>query len=460
MVPDSISAEQLAARLSAHVGGGNVLTDPGMTASYERDWTGRFGGAAMLVVRPGSTAEVSEVMRECSEAGVAVVPQGGNTGLVGGGVPRAGEVVVSLTRLGDLGPVDEASAQLTAGAGVTLEAVQAKAAAAGLELGVDLAARQSATIGGMIATNAGGIHVLRYGAMRAQVLGIEAVMADGSIISHLQGLVKDNTGYDLAGLITGSEGTLAVVTAARLRLVPRLMHRVVALVGLADIDAAVHLAAALRRGLASLHALELVGSEALALVREHTGMGNPLGQQWPYMLLVECALQKERDDLVDELAEIVAAAGADQDVAVATDSSGCAMLWAYRERVTEAVSAAGVPHKLDVTLPPTQLSPFVAALRERLGGMAGPLRTAVFGHLGDGNLHVNILGAAPDDYGLDDTVLRLVAAHGGSISSEHGIGVAKAPWMKLARSPAEMAAMAAIRHALDPAGMLNPGVLF
>src|SRR4051794_4168329 len=207
-------------RLDAIVGAAHVLDDAEVCASYGRDCTGRFGGAAALVVRPGSTREVAEVMAACHAAGMPVVPQGGNTGLVGGGVPRGGEIVLSLTRLDALGPVDPVAAQVTAGAGVTLERLQHGAAAAGFAFGVDHGARSGATVGGMVATNAGGAQVLRHGAMRAQVMGLEAVLPDGRVVRRLAGLLKDNAGYDLGQLLVGSEGTLAVVTAARLRLLP------------------------------------------------------------------------------------------------------------------------------------------------------------------------------------------------------------------------------------------------
>ncbi|HEY3144636.1 MAG TPA: FAD-binding oxidoreductase, partial [Acidimicrobiales bacterium] len=225
------------------VGASQVLTDPDRTASYAVDWTRRFVGAAdTVVVRPGGVAEVAALVRAARSHGVALVPQGGNTGLVGGGVPLAGEVVVSLRRLDRLEPVDPLARQVTAGAGVTLATLQAAAHAVGLDFGVDLAARESATIGGMVATNAGGLHVLRYGAMRAQVLGVEAVLGTGAVVSRLAGLVKDNTGYDLAQLLCGSEGTLGIVTAARLRLVAPPRAVVTALVAARDVAAVVDLA--------------------------------------------------------------------------------------------------------------------------------------------------------------------------------------------------------------------------
>ena len=248
----SISAVDLVARLTEIVGNTHCLTDPDLRASYETDWTRRWSGRALAVVRPGSTDEVAAVLRACADAGVGVVPQGGNTGLVGGSVPRDGEVVLSLKRLDAVEDVDADAGEMTVGAGVTLVAAQAAARTAGWEVGVDFGARDTATIGGMVATNAGGVNVLRHGPMRRQVGGFEAVLADGTILRRLPGMPKDNTGYDIGGLLAGSEGTLAVITRVRLRLVPRLARRAVGIVGFDDTASAVAAVGGLRRDLGSL----------------------------------------------------------------------------------------------------------------------------------------------------------------------------------------------------------------
>jgi FAD/FMN-containing dehydrogenase len=437
--------------LAAVVGDDHVLAERDLVAGFERDWTGRFGGEARLVVRPAGTEEVAGVLDACREAGAAVVPQGGNTGLVGGGVPRGGEVVVSLTRLDGLDPVDALAAQVTAGAGVTLEALQHHARAADLAFAVDYGARSAATVGGMVATNAGGVHVVRYGTMRAQVVGLEAVLADGSVVSRLTGLIKDNAGYDLPSLLVGSEGTLGVVTRARLRLVPRLPERATALFAVDDAAAALDLFAALRRRVGSLEAVELLFHEGLELVEQEGFGSSPFADAHPAYVLVECAA---RSDPMDELAAAVEALEV-RDVAVASDSVQRAALWALREGLSEAINQRGVPHKLDVSVPLSTLPAFVDELRARI--TEGEL--VLFGHVGDGNLHVNVLGLDPGDDAVDRAVLELVAEHGGSISAEHGIGVAKARWLSLTRSEAEIAAMRAIKRALDPDGILNPGVL-
>ena len=458
--------------LTGIVGAAHVLYDPELTAGYSIDWTRRFAGATPLVIRPGDTAETAAVMGALAAARVPVVPQGGNTGLVGGSVPLAGEAVLSTRRLNVCEPVDELASQVTLGAGVTLAEAHAHVAASGLSVGVDLAARDSATIGGMVATNAGGINVLRYGAMRAQVVGIEAVLADGTVVSHLAGLEKDNTGYDLGALMAGSEGTLGIITRVRLRLHPTQPERATALLAFNTAADAVSAAAALRRSVASLHALEAVFEGAMEVVSRHLGVAPPVGRlggdshrsppvgdsggAW---LIAEAAARTDPSDelgaAVEELAGLVV------DAAVALDPAARQRLWAFRENVTEAISAAGIPHKLDVTLPAARLAEFADGVPDVVRAADPDAQPLLFGHLGDGNVHVNVLGPAGTEpaESVDDAVLRYVASLGGSISAEHGIGTAKLSQLHLNRSPAELAAFSAIKRALDPDGILNPNVL-
>lgn len=438
------------------VGDSHVLTDPEVTASYALDWTGRFRGVAPAVVRPGSTAEVAEVVARCRRHGLALVPQGGNTGLVGGGVPLHGEVVLSLRRLDRVEEVDGVAGQLTAGAGAPVAGVQRAAADAGWAYGVDLASRDSATVGGGVATNAGGLRVLRYGDTRAQLLGVEAVLGTGAVVSHLGGLVKDNTGYHLPSLFCGSEGTLAVVTAARLRLVPPAPCRVAALLAFDDSAAAVVAAGLLRRWVATLSAAELMLGPGMDLVCRTADLPAPFASPHPAYLFVEAAAAS---DPLDELSSAVGSLAGALEVAVATDPPRIAALWRYREAHPEAVNALGAPHKLDVTLPAPALAPFVARAPRVVAEVAPEARTWLWGHVGDGNIHVNVTGVAPDDERVDEAVLREAAAAGGSISAEHGIGTAKRRWLDLARSANEIAAFRAIKRALDPDGVLNPHVL-
>jgi FAD/FMN-containing dehydrogenase len=443
------------ADLQSIVGGAHVLTDPSTVASYVVDWTGRFAGSTSAVVRPGSTAEVAAVVRWCAANGVAVVPQGGNTGLVGGSVPLDHEIVLSLRRLDSVSGIDEVTGQLTAEAGVTIAAVQRTARAVDWDYGVDWSARDTATVGGSVATNAGGSKVARYGDTRAQVLGVEAVLGDGSVVSHLDGLVKDNTGYHLPSLLCGSEGTLGVVTAARLRLVPRFDQRVVALMGFSDVEGALAACGVLRRSLPSLEAAELFLADGLELVCSTFDLVKPLASPAAAYLVIECA---DRVDPSNALASVVEDVGA-VDVAVAGSSQQRAALWRYREAHTEAINVIGPPHKLDVTLPANALADFVVTVRARVVAVVPNARVWLFGHAADGNLHVNVTGVDPADERVDEAVLTLVAEQGGSISAEHGIGTAKKRWLHLSRSAEEIAAMRAIKRALDPAGILNPNVL-
>jgi len=451
-----VTSAALLDELRATVGPEHVLTDGDLTASYETDWTGRFTGRAACVVRPRTTHEVAAVLRACSAAGQQVVVQGGNTGLVGGGVPGGGEVLLSLLRLNEIGEIDLAAGQVTVGAGVTLASLQARARSLDLDVGVDLAARDSATVGGLVATNAGGIRVLRYGSMREQVVGAEVVLADGSVLTRLAGLAKDGTGYDLVALLVGSEGTLGVVTQVRLRLVPRLRHRCVALLAMADTAAAVALLPGLRERLPALTAAELFFSSGLDLVRAYVGLAAPFSAPYPAYLLLECA---DRSDPTERLVEAVGAADGLLDATVSTDAASQRALWAYRESHTEAIGAQGVPVKLDVSVPTGRLAELVDRLPDTVAGVCPPARLIVFGHVNEGNLHVNVLETGELAEQVTDAVLRLVAGLHGSISSEHGVGRAKLAWLGLSRSATEIAAMTAVKRALDPLGILSPGVL-
>lgn len=440
------------------VGQRNCLVDPALRASYETDWTRRWAGNALAVVRPGSTEEVAAVLRACADAGVGVVPQGGNTGLVGGSVPTDGEVVLSTLRLNAIEDLDADAGEVSVGAGATLAAVQEVVRAAGWDVGVDLGARDSATIGGMVATNAGGMNVLRHGSMRRQLLGFEAVLADGTILRRLPGMLKDNTGYDLGGLLAGSEGTLAVITRVRLRLVPPLAHRAVAVIGFGDASSAVAAAGRLRRELASVLALELFSDAGLELVMRHAGVSAPFAARRPVYLLVEAG--SDAADPTDELLAALEAIGADDEsAAVASDPGGRHRLWQLRERHTEAVNAEGVPHKLDVSVPAARYAELVDGAAGAVAAVDPAARTICYGHVGDGNVHVNVLGPAPDDERVDDAVLELVLELGGSISAEHGIGRAKVGWLERDRGSEAVAAMRALKAAWDPRGTLNPGVL-
>ena len=360
------------------------------------------------------------------------------------------------TRLTELGPVSRASRQVTAGAGVTLAGLTAHARAAGLDFGVDLAARDSATVGGMVATNAGGIRVIRYGSMREQVAGVEAALLDGRVISRLGGLAKDSTGYDIGHLLAGSEGTLAVITRLRLRLVTAEPERSVAMIAVRDTAEAVELLAALRAALPGISAAELCFGPGLALTARFLGIGLPLEGSGGAYVLVEVAGES---DPLDELLAVLEKCDQVLDATVASTGADRSRLWALREGHAEAINAVGVPLKLDVSVPMDRLAELVEQLPAAVATIEPAARVVTFGHLAEANLHVNVLGATGNAEAVTSNVLTLVATLGGSISSEHGVGRAKASWLRLSRSPAEIDVMRSIKAAFDPFGLLNPGVL-
>ena len=412
------------------VGPDQVLTEPDMVAGYVRDWTGRWVGETAAVARPGSLTQVQEVMRICGDAGIAVVPQGGNTGLVGGSVPHHGEVLLSLLRLDWIEQVDHTGAAVTAGAGATIAAVDRNARQAGLSYGVDLASRNSATVGGTIATNAGGMKVVAHGDTRRQVLGLEVVWADGTTSARLTGPSKQSLGPDPMQLLVGSEGTLGVITAARLRLVPfETGERFVTLVGLESLSEGLGY---LRPGVT---ALEFFDRACLGLVEQHRGLPRPLPIDAPFYVLVEAA----------QLPDLPGTAVAVVD----------ARLWTYRESITETINQQGVPCKLDVAVPLTRIDEFTS----RVGSLVVDGRIYLFGHLAEGNFHVNVVGSS-DPERVVDVVLGLVTELGGSVASEHGIGVAKGAWWRRATDPATLTAIRSIKAALDPNDILNPSVFW
>ncbi len=434
--------------LRAIVGAPQVLTGA-QTAGYSVDWTGRFRGEAAAVVRPADTEQVAAVLRLCTDAGVPVVPQGGNTGLVGGGVPLHGELVLSLTRLNRLGPVDADSRQVTAGAGVTL--AQAAAAGPELDLGIRIGSQDSATVGGAIATNAGGTRVLRHGPMRAQLRGVEAVLADGGVVEHLSGPVKDNTGYDYGSLLAGSEGTLAVLTRARLQLVPRAAQLCTVLAGLSG-PAEVHdLAQRAVREVPGLLSAEYFTQTGLDILTSRAGLARPLPGPAPAYLLLEADGPAAFADLAELTGEAM--------VAVGETAAERSRLWACRDRLPEAAAFFGTPIKLDVSVPAAQWVRLATSAAQLVAAADPAALVVTFGHVADGNVHINIVPSGPADGRHEDAVLSFVAGLGGSISAEHGIGALRAPWLGLARSPAEQDLFARIRSALDPAGTLNPHVL-
>lgn len=454
------------------VGDAHVLHAPAELAPYQTDWRGRYHGEARCVLRPASSAEVAAILALCNQEGIAVVPQGGNTGLVGGGVPRQGghEVVLSLSRMNRVLDVDHANNTITVEAGCTLAAVQEAAQAVQRLFPLSLASEGSCQIGGNLACNAGGVQVLRYGNMRELTLGLEVVLPDGRIWSGLRGLRKDNTGYDLKQLFIGSEGTLGVITAAVLKLFPMPRARAVAWVAVPDPDAAIALLGLVRdRAAERLSAFEIIGEPAFELVIQHVrGAQRPLSQASPWYALVELSDSDAGSDVQRLLEDILGAAleqGLISDAAIAASEAQMTSLWALRENISEAQKIEGISIKHDISLPVSRIPEFLARAHDALHACFGPLRIVAFGHAGDGNLHYNLSRvAAPENPAFiartaeaNRIVHDLVTQLGGSISAEHGLGQLKREEIRRYKSDTELGVMRGIKQLLDPSGIMNPG---
>jgi FAD/FMN-containing dehydrogenase len=445
------------AALAEAVGAANVLTDPDLTAAYGIPWAAASGVAPAAVVRPGDAGEAAAALRACAGAGVPLVLQGGNTGMVRGGVPaRSEEVLLSTGRMNAIGEVDRESLQVIVGAGVTLEELQARLAPEGLEPALDLGARSRATLGGMAATNAGGARAFRHGTMRRHVAGVEAVLADGTVLERLGGVLKDSTGYDWPSVLVGSEGTLGLITRLRLRLRPIERSRAAALVPVDSLAHGTELAVALRDRPTGLEAAEFLLPGTLRLVREELDLPDPFRAGDRPLVLLEA---RAAEGAYDQLTEALAAHPGAGD-AVLAEGADTARLWRYREGTGEALARHEVV-KLDIALPLARLAEGVTAIERAAFAAAPSPRPFLFGHLLDGNVHVNI-GDVPAERRepLERAVLETVLAHGGSIGAEHGIGRAKASWLDRDRTPAEVDAMRALKRALDPGSLLSPGVIF
>ncbi|OBI79278.1 FAD-binding oxidoreductase [Mycobacterium asiaticum] len=443
--------------LAAVVGSNHVITDPDVLAGRSVDHTGRYRGRASALVRPGSAEEVAAALRVCRDAGVYVTVQGGRTSLVAGTVPEHDDVLLSTERLSAISDVDTMERRVTAGAGATLAAVQGAAAAAGLLFGVDLAARDAATLGGMASTNAGGLRTVRYGNMGEQVLGLDVALPDGSVVRRHSAVRRDNTGYDLPSLFVGAEGTLGVITALDLRLHPTPSHRVTAVCGFDDLAALVE-AGRVFADVDGIAALELIDARGAVLTGEHAGVGAPVPGDW--LLLVELAGDHDQTDRLAELLDGVASAEGSEP-AVGVDVAAQQRLWRVRETLAEVLGVYGPPLKFDVSLPLSAVSGFArdaVALVRRHESDALPV---LFGHIGEGNLHLNVLRFPTErEDALYAEMMDLIAGCGGNVSSEHGVGTRKRPYLSMSREAADIAAMRTVKAALDPTGYLNPAVLF
>jgi FAD/FMN-containing dehydrogenase len=447
-----------------------VRTAPDDLAPHLTDWRGQKTGTADALLLPRDTEEVAAIVRWAGRHGVAIVPQGGNTGLVGAGVPEPVNprqtVVLSLRRLNAIEAVDPAGLTLSAGAGAILADVHAAAERAGCRFPLSLGAKGSATVGGLVSTNAGGVQVLRHGTMRALVRGLEAVLPDGSVLDQLSALAKDNTGYDLKQLLIGAEGTLGIVTRVVLRLAPVQRARSIAWVGLRSPDHALKLLRRLRQGAGeAVESFELISGEAHDLVLQHLpGARAPLSGPHPWYALVEL----EADlPLLEALLADALAEGEIGDAAIAASVAQGEAFWQLRESIPEAEKRDGGAVKNDISVAVADIGAFHARAEALMTQEFPGSRPFVFGHLGDGNLHWNIrppVGADPAWLKGEGEAARrrlhdLIAEFGGSISAEHGIGTLKRAELARLGNPARLAAMRAIKAALDPQGLMNPGKL-
>jgi len=464
-------AAPLLAALRQCLGAEQVLCDGDLSA-YEIDRRRRYHGRALAVLRPGSTDEVAQVLRLASVHGVAVVTQGGNTGLVGGSVPdgSGAQLLLSLQRLNRVRRLDAANLTLTVETGCILQAAQEAAASADLLLPLSLAAEGSCTVGGNLATNAGGVQVLRYGNARELCLGLEVVTPHGEIWDGLRGLRKDNTGYDLRDLYIGSEGTLGVITAAVLRLYPQPRAVLTALATCATLEDCLNLLQrAQARSGATLTAFEVMNAQSLALVQQHfAAAALPSMPATPWTVLLEVSDARNEQHaatLLEALLADAVAAGLIGDALVAQSLTQSRAFWRLRETIPLAQAADGLNIKHDIALPVSRIPAFVAQADAAVQAQCPGARSVNFGHLGDGNLHYNVMapaGVAPAEFLVanEDAVNRrvydLVNAHGGSISAEHGIGVLKRDELLRHQSPVALALMRRIKAALDPQGLMNP----
>ncbi|GAB0118173.1 FAD-binding oxidoreductase [Acidisoma sp. 7E03] len=469
--------EVLLQQLTGRLGEGAVLTAPAEMAGYASDWRHLYEGRPRAVLRPSSTEEVAEIVRLCAAAGVPIVPQGGNTSMVGGATPAADGrmIVLSLERLRRLRAIDPVEMTMTVEAGVTLAAAQAMAAAEGMLLPLSISSEGSAQIGGILATNAGGNNTLRFGNARDLVLGLEVVLADGAVWNGLRRLHKDNTGYALRQLFVGSEGTLGIITAAVLRLQPGVSARTSAFCAMASVDQALALLSRLRRrDGGALYAFEYMSAQSVDLVLRHVpGIALPVAAA-PHYVLVDYAStgQGEAQRLLDEtLEEVLGAAleaGDLEDAALSQSETQRAAFWKLREEHAEAQKRAGASVKNDVSVPLAALPAFLAEAAAAVEAVVPELRIAPFGHLGDGNIHFNLVQPEAMDGAaflarsevLMTAVNAVVQRFEGSFSAEHGVGRLKTGLMESWRGGVELETMRRIKAALDPSGLLNPGVLF
>ncbi|SOB88157.1 FAD/FMN-containing dehydrogenase [Sphingomonas guangdongensis] len=466
---------RLVAAVRSRFGARSVSTDPDAIAPWLVDWRGRYRGAAPAILSPGSTEEVAAIVALAAEYGVPLVPQGGNTSMVGGATPPADgrALILSTRRLNRLRRVAQDDGLIVAEAGVILQTLHDAAAAVGHRFPLDLGARGSATVGGLASTNAGGVQVLRWGTMRALVLGVEAVLPDGQVHDGLAALKKDNRGYDLDQLLVGAEGTLGIITAATLRIVPAVRARAVGWVGVDSPHAALELLRRAERASGAVESFEIVAGHSLGEVIRHIpDTRSPLAQAFAWHVLIEAVAAGEgADDPQRVLEDLLAGALADGvigDAVLAASEAQAKAFWRIRHSLSEAERASGPAVQHDISVPVARMPDFMVDDAARVERRFPGTRTAAFGHLGDGNVHFHVRAPAGVDGpawyaeeagAITAYVNDLVVAAGGSISAEHGIGQMKVAELARLGPASRIAALRAIKAAIDPQALFNPGKL-
>lgn len=453
-------------RLAARLGPKGFSTDAATLAPYLIEWRGLYRGRTPFLALPASTAEVSDVVRLCAQVGVSITPQGGNTGLVGGQIPQ-GEVLLSLTRMSRIRAFDSADDSLVAEAGATLSAIRQAAADSDRMFPLSLASEASATIGGLVSTNAGGVHVLRYGMMRELVLGLEAVLPDGRVLNGLKTLRKDNSGYDLKQLFIGAEGTLGVVTAASLKLFPRPRGRQVALAAVGSAEAALALLHRVKGETGAVSAFEIMNRLAVDLtVKNVANIRDPLPKAELIALIeFESAREQGLREAVEAALGAALDAGEAETVLIAENASQARDFWRLRESISAGHRREGAQASHDISVPVSQTPVFLAAAGAAVALLCPGVRVVAFGHMGDGNLHYTLLqpeAMAPEHFpaaALTDKVFEIAAGLGGAISAEHGIGIARLADLARFKDGESLALIRAVKRALDPNGVMNPRVL-
>lgn len=455
---------RLIQQLQAALGADSVRAGADISAKYQADWSGEASAQPSILVLPRDTNAVSKALQLCHAAGQPVVPQGGLTGLAGGAIPTGGAVALSLERMHGIDELDADSATVTAWAGTPLHTLQAAATEAGFLCGLDLGARGSCQIGGNIATNAGGNRVIRYGMARDQILGLEVVLADGTVLPMLNKMTKNNTGPDLKQLFIGSEGTLGVVTRAVFQLHPAIAGANTALLALTGFDAALKLLHHTRQQLSGLvSAFEVIWNDYYAVATSQLGASAPLDSGQPLYVLMD--LQSARPDehaaRFESVLEHAMAQGWVVDAAIAQSNAHAAAFWQLRDGVGDILQQLAPTINFDVSVPIAQIGRCVQRMRTAMNTDFPDVQHLYFGHIGDGNVHI-IAGPLPDDQGqtehaIEKAFYSIVRDLDGSVSAEHGIGLHKRPWLEYSRSPAELQLIQTLKQALDPAGILNPG---